>query len=139
MKTCTGCHKDKPLSEFRWANKEKTRRRGECKTCCSDKEKARKEKWLREKPEEWAKARRDASIKHKYGVTAAQFDAMLLVQQGLCAICGEEMDNPYVDHCHSTNEVRGLLCNYCNTGLGMFKDNTDNLLSAIKYLEAHRD
>lgn len=139
MKTCIGCNKEQPLSEFRWANKEKTRRRTDCKTCCAEKERARREKWLNENPEEWAKARRNAIIKHKYGVTAEQFNAMLMVQEGLCAICGELMENPYVDHCHSTGQVRGLLCHHCNSGLGLFRDNTEFLMSAIKYLEAQSD
>ncbi len=137
MKTCTKCGKEKDLEEFRWANKEKTRRRGDCKSCCVDKEKARKEKWLKEKPEEWARSRRNARIKHMYGVTSTQVDAMLVSQEGRCAICGEEMEIPYIDHCHSSNEVRGLLCHQCNSGLGMFRDNKENLESAIKYLEAY--
>lgn len=56
-------------------------------------------------------------------------------QQGLCGICKEEMKNPQLDHCHVTNEVRGLLCKNCNLGLGNFRDNQEILLSAIKYLQ----
>jgi len=32
-------------------------------------------------------------------------------------------------------KVRGLLCNKCNMGIGLFKDNIELLKEAIKYLE----
>jgi hypothetical protein len=57
-----------------------------------------------------------------------------------CAICGSEETNNiktnkmYVDHCHETGKVRGLLCNGCNSGLGHFKDSINNLKLAIEYL-----
>jgi len=39
------------------------------------------------------------------------------------------------DHCHKTDKFRGWLCHSCNIGLGMLKDNTDNLKRAITYIE----
>lgn len=57
-------------------------------------------------------------------------------QGGQCAICGVSPDKLYLDHCHTTGKIRGLLCSSCNTGLGMFKDHTGNLRSAADYLES---
>lgn len=50
-----------------------------------------------------------------------------------CMICGAK-EKLVVDHDHSTNKVRGLLCNHCNRGLGHFRDNQETLLKAIDYL-----
>lgn len=52
-----------------------------------------------------------------------------------CAICKLPGDNLCVDHCHQTGKVRGMLCCRCNTGIGMFSDNTTYLEEAIIYLE----
>jgi Recombination endonuclease VII len=59
-------------------------------------------------------------------------------QNGLCKICGELLERALVDHCHVTNKVRGLLCQKCNSGLGMFRDRIDSLKQAIRYLEESR-
>ncbi len=56
-------------------------------------------------------------------------------QQGLCGICKEHMKRPLLDHCHSTMQVRGLLCSNCNVGLGQFKDNATLLKRALEYIE----
>ncbi|WP_407664890.1 endonuclease domain-containing protein [Micromonospora tarensis] len=41
-----------------------------------------------------------------------------------------------MDHCHTSKDVRGVLCRTCNTGLGMFRDNTALLQAAVRYLES---
>ncbi len=76
----------------------------------------------------------------KYGMTEAQYEALLTSQNFRCALC--ETDKPggrgrfHVDHCHTKGHVRGLLCFQCNTGLGKFKDNPAALRKAAAYLEA---
>jgi hypothetical protein len=75
-------------------------------------------------------------IKHKYGVDEVAYTALLRRAGGVCEICKEPFKgNPYIDHNHQTGKIRGLLCNKCNTGLGMFHDSLPNLTSAINYLE----
>lgn len=75
-----------------------------------------------------------------YGLTGAEYLALLASQGGGCAICGAETGVPGkkarlpVDHCHKTGAVRGLLCLRCNTGLGMFMDDPGMLQIAIRYL-----
>jgi Autographiviridae endonuclease VII len=76
----------------------------------------------------------------KYGITLEQQEAMLIRQEGKCAICGTtEPGGKYnkwqTDHSHRENGVvRGLLCYRCNTGLGNFKDNVLVLFKAAIYL-----
>lgn len=70
-----------------------------------------------------------------YNIDFAERDALLDKQDGRCAICHVEMDTPCIDHDHETGKVRGLLCQTCNTGLGMFRDSVRNLASAIVYLQ----
>ena len=76
----------------------------------------------------------------RYGITKQQYDEMLEKQQYCCAVCFIHMEKTSkkildVDHCHSTGEIRGLLCNACNQALGLFKDNKQYISMAIQYLE----
>lgn len=69
---------------------------------------------------------RDSIIARKYGLTLDEYHAL----GDSCAICGSTK-RLCVDHDHNTGEVRGLLCNGCNVGLGGFNDNRESLLKAI--------
>lgn len=87
--------------------------------------------------------RREYDLLRRYGLTRASYDALLTEQQGVCAICattdpGRGHRFFSVDHDHSTGEVRGLLCNNCNVGIGMLlrdcRDSIPLLLALVKYL-----
>jgi hypothetical protein len=71
----------------------------------------------------------------KYGITLEEWKQMLERQGNACAICGDREAKLVIDHSHKTNKVRGLLCNHCNTGLGMFKDRRASLRAALLYLD----
>lgn len=76
----------------------------------------------------------------QYGLTVDGHAALLSVQGGGCAICGEVDGDSLgrglsIDHCHETGTVRGLLCANCNNGLGRFKDNPTLLSRASSYLQ----
>ena len=77
------------------------------------------------------------SLKYKYNITLKERDLMLKKQNNKCKICNTKFSKvtPNIDHCHTTNKVRGLLCRLCNIGLGHFKDNTEILTKAINYLK----
>ena len=74
----------------------------------------------------------------KYDITVTEYDTMYDNQDGRCKICkglpNGNRNRLSVDHDHSTGKVRGLLCNTCNTGLGMFRDNSELLIEAASYL-----
>jgi len=83
------------------------------------------------------KVRRTAALK-RYGLSVEQYDDILASQGGCCAICkATENKNGrslFVDHCHDTGRVRGILCYKCNTGLGSFADSPDLIQKALSYL-----
>lgn len=83
---------------------------------------------------------READIFRKYGMLVSERDAIIEAQSFGCAICGAKFTDkckPNIDHCHTSNIVRGVLCSHCNKGLGHFRDNAAYLESAIIYLSKH--
>lgn len=81
-------------------------------------------------------------LKYDYGLSMDEFRSMLSKQEWKCAICGAsfglelgEAKNAHVDHDHKTGQIRGLLCQKCNMGLGCFVDNKGYLTNALSYLE----
>jgi hypothetical protein len=76
----------------------------------------------------------------RYRLSLDDYDAMLARQAGRCAICAKGT-RLFVDHCHLTGKVRGLLCMQCNAGLGYYADNPDMLRAAASFLDevAERD
>lgn len=77
----------------------------------------------------------DANLRHLYGITRAQRDALILHQDGLCAICKDPLVRPHTDHCHATGKVRGILCHHCNTGIGSLRESPRIFAAALDYLE----
>lgn len=77
---------------------------------------------------------KSARIKALYGVTESEFNQMFEVSFGLCQICKTE-PGLSIDHDHSTNKIRGLLCGNCNRAIGLFYDNLSILKNACAYLE----
>lgn len=75
----------------------------------------------------------------KYEITYDGYLAMFESQRGLCAICGESMNPPCVDHDHETNKVRQMLCHHCNVVAGHIeKKGVENTLAVQAYLERHK-
>lgn len=89
------------------------------------------------------------SLRQWYGITIEQYDAMRERQGYACATCGtpesecripNQQDQPCrltVDHNHVTGEVRGLLCNRCNAGLGNLREEPEIMRSLIRYIEQY--
>ena len=84
---------------------------------------------------------RRASRLRVYNITIDKYNKLLEKQSHQCAICHiKQEDLPYVlcvDHDHKTQQVRGLLCNACNTALGLLKENPEIILRALKYLQSY--
>lgn len=90
------------------------------------------------KSEESSEKTKWRKIEKSYGINKKRYTEMFNEQGGRCKIClkhqTEFNKNLSIDHCHTSGVVRGLLCSFCNTGLGMFKDNLEIIESAKKYL-----
>jgi len=66
-------------------------------------------------------------------------------QDARCAICGMPLGkrdaaghvprSAKLDHNHHTGQIRGVLCNRCNLGIGHFDEKPDRLRAAATYLE----
>ena len=71
----------------------------------------------------------------QYGLTLEEYGVILETQKGVCAICSEAPEgNLHIDHNHTTNEVRGLLCGKCNRAIGLLNDDVSLFSKAINYL-----
>lgn len=95
----------------------------------------------RKQSRDWAQKHRNSAKnkeyrnRSKYGLEPEDYNYLLTRQSYKCAICFEREGELGVDHNHVTGEVRGLLCDSCNNGIGRFKDDIKILASAIKYLD----
>jgi len=125
MKTCSTCGDEKTEEEFSWRNKTKGIRQYNCKSCHSG--------YLRDNYDPNKKRKKD--LLDKYNLTEECWENLYLEQKGKCRICGRGGVKLVVDHCHTTGNVRGLLCHSCNMGLGKFYDDVRLLENAIQYLE----
>lgn len=122
------------------------RRKGYCRDCEAEYLKARLENKAardskREAARRYARSARNRELRlaKLYGITVADYDAMVEAQGNRCAICQTETITGnatywHVDHDHATGRIRGLLCHYCNLGLGSFKDDPELLRRAVAYL-----
>ena len=111
---CTTCDDFKPIEDFYIRN---GITRSDCKECIKTKNFLRRRRNL---------------------VDDKTFFKMIDEQDNKCKICNRELDSErksFVDHCHITNMVRGILCPSCNSGLGIFGDNVQSLENAVIYLK----
>jgi hypothetical protein len=161
-KVCTKCGTAKPLTDFHRQSGARDGHRPECKACNLALQRTRREanpELNRARVRAWRDANpgrdrdrmarfveagkrplsnRRSHLKRKYGMTLEQYDEMLELQGGGCAICGRQPREDislHVDHCHETDVVRGILCFRCNNGIGDFANDPDLLRAAAVYLE----
>jgi len=142
MKYCPACEKNKNASEFGNNAARPDGKQAYCKACSRARGKRRRD--LPDYPE----AQRTAFLKWKYGVTPEQYDQLLQIQEGCCAVCKVDAEGArrpgqakqgvtyglVVDHDHTTGVIRGLLCNRCNMALGLFEDRSSLLTKGAAYL-----
>jgi len=140
-KQCSTCDVVKYLSAF-YLRADTSKHRAQCNECFN---KVRRSIYhnnvehYRRKRREYAATDRekgqakDRYLKRTYGLTLSEYKEQCATQDNRCEICDIQC-SLVVDHDHDTGEVRGLLCNNCNTGIGLLKDEPEVLKKAIEYI-----
>ena len=138
-KRCSKCKLIKELLEF---TKDKSRKDGRCHRCkaCgllnTQAIAARQKKTLGKV--EYRRRRRKYELTHYYGISPCDYDRMVERQKDKCAICGTKPEAYLaIDHCHNTNQVRGLLCRKCNSAVGLFDDDIQKIERVLVYLKSN--
>lgn len=128
MKQCNNCLSFKEEDAFYTVNK-----RGRpviyhiCKECCSKQKLSMKDYY------------RDWELRKKYGISLETYKRETAFRANHCDICNNLTNTLHVDHCHTSNKIRGYLCGSCNRGIGLLKDNYETCLKAANYLKRNYD
>ena len=135
-KVCSRCKQSKPLTEFKKKKGYKDGIYCWCNECVRESNREQKKNMEPSKKKEYGRRNK---LKQSYGITLEQYNEMLVAQNHKCAICGKDeaevhINRLYVDHCHTTGKVRGLLCHQCNFAIGLLGDSVNNALNAAAYL-----
>lgn len=136
MKRCYACATEKEDRDFYPNKAKKDGLSTECKTCS-------RSKASKYHHTNTSKVRNSNRLR-RYGVDEKTYLSMLVQQDNKCCICKQSAaDSPkgilFVDHCHSSGKVRGLLCHHCNLVIGHAKDSIDTLEQSIVYLRKHNE
>jgi len=135
MKLCLKCNRTLDVLQFGNRKKNLDGLQNWCKECFNE---ANRQYYANNTSAALIKSREQWYVR-KYGITLAQKQIMLQLQNYLCMICERvmELNNKcHVDHDHETGKVRGLLCNKCNTGL-YYIENSNYLEKAKGYLRKY--
>lgn len=144
MKRCCTCRETKPLAAFYADPRYRDGHGSRCKDCTKtaaikshrdnpERTKANTKRWREKMKDQLPEYQR----RRKFGIPFGTYDRMLAEQGGACAICRAEFPRLLIDHCHASGKVRGLLCNNCNTGIGMFSDDPQLMQAAAQYVRQH--
>lgn len=135
MKICKTCKVEKNLADFY-----------NTKTVCKSCHAINTKRWRDNNKEKKQLLNTNWWYKAQYGISYDDFLAACLTQSNKCKICsvdlqfkGKSNKSAVQDHNHETGELRGILCNACNVGLGHFRDNKEALLNAVDYLKEYEN
>ncbi len=159
MKLCSECKIQKSLDEFNKSSRNIDKLQAYCRICSNmlgrkwamnnaerkalseikyyelNKEKKKLAAKLRYKADH--RSRRNRHLLKFFGINLIEYESLWVSQGQCCKICKRTENNGRefpVDHCHTTNQIRGILCSNCNTLLGLSNESKEILETAIKYL-----
>ena len=136
---CYGRLRYKYPTRQRWFAENRDKTRGFVNKCAAshrEQNRARQRQRRIDHPDE----ARAEQYKCKYGITIPEYEHILALQGGICAICGGVNASGRrlsVDHNHVTGFIRGLLCDACNTALGKWVE-SGWTFKAQAYLEKEK-
>jgi len=153
-KPCSRCKEVRPIADFRLRAESRDGYAYTCKPCqkiagqqyraryADDPQfRAKRKTYAAEYHRKTWHDRRDrhhlGKVRARYGIEPSDYLALINAHGGRCAICKgapTRTGRLHVDHDHATGQIRGLLCDSCNLGLGKFGDSPDRLRAAIAYL-----
>lgn len=137
-KVCKKCEKTKDLNCFRYRTN-KGSRNPHYETNCRPCEYLVWKEYREKNKESFVLRDFKRNLKRGYGMTVEEYNLKLEHQGNKCAICPAERSicgrRLAVDHNKQTGTIRGLLCNECNTALGLLKENPKLFLACIEYLD----
>lgn len=129
-KRCSNCKLVLPASNFNVCRPNRSGLQGRCKPC----EVAHRQRLRDRDPNHY----QNWWLTTAYGITVQERDDLAAAQGGRCARprCGRVFTDkkPYVDHCHLSGAIRGVLCPGCNSAFGKFGDTLAGVISAVFYL-----
>jgi hypothetical protein len=112
----------------------------------SEKAKANRRKFQREyyrkNRERLTSSQLNRSRGYRYGLRKDEYEARLLSQEGICALCKQPFApesgyDPVLDHCHERKKLRQFIHRRCNLAIGYFRDDPVTCRLAAEYLERH--
>lgn len=142
MKICVKCNEEKDIELFAKGKNYKDGRRGTCKKCHT----AYVKKYYNTNPDKKAaKNKMNTFYKPNYiahHITEDQYNKMLSLHDGKCHSCKDKIATS-IDHDHSCCSgqrscgkcIRGVLCNQCNTALGLLADSRQKILNLLEYIK----
>jgi len=147
MKQCTKCKEFKLLECFAKDKYKKDRLRSDCKVCYSvydtkrywsnpEFQRKRVQDYRKNNVEKVKVSNRNTKLKRAYGITQEQFLEISNKQDHKCACCYKET-KLVVDHCHTTQKIRELLCSNCNTALGLLNEDVEIIHNLSNYIRKH--
>jgi len=122
---------------FKEYHQKHRKRRSEYNKSYYQKHKKEQKKNRKKYYEEHKEDRRKRDIFKEYNLLYEDWLKLWEEQDGKCAICEKsfiKISDAYIDHCHTTSKIRGLLCNKCNSALGFLGDDPNLTARATKYL-----
>lgn len=142
-KVCKQCKEEKSLNYFR---KRLKRSRVSFESYCKACETINAKVWFKNNKDKM----RSIDFKRnceKFGIPSERYTEMAATQNNKCAICNKFETSKRsgvtkrlaIDHCHKTGKVRSLLCQSCNTAIGLLNEDTAVLELAIQYLKKFKN